>query len=466
MPKVIANCLISFLILSTYSFLVTNTVNAATCDPKIATGNAVVPNVIYTGQDLDITIPVDPSIMQPGDQYTLLLTSGDPALSWDITSDSLTPDVENLIKTGSNTLIFHFQGSKVLRPYDKYIIRLKRNSRGVIGNTIGRYVEICNNLGTANIIDNDFQKIGTSCKISVPDNIKKDDKQNYKFTYSVPDIQDIEFATIIINPSRSNLQPIPTYYRTTARELIRVAYLYNYLRWGGITWGTLKPSETTFDFSSASLDYGEYAISINAWKTIGDFQTGYYNHGFSCAYKIFKVSNLDTTQTSEGISQQANQLTGQQSFLQAQSCNPSAAPGTANSCSKAAGIRCDPQTGKTPDNSLTEPNSSNSREGRTSSQQIDRYTGIYTAIGCIPTEPKALVEGIIKFVSLAAGGIAFLVMVFGAFRMMTALGNPDNVKAGRDQIVAAVYGLLFIIFSVVLLQVIGVDILGIPGFTR
>ena len=47
---------------------------------------------------------------------------------------------------------------------------------------------------------------------------------------------------------------------------------------------------------------------------------------------------------------------------------------------------------------------------------------------------------------------------------MTSQGNPEAVKAAQEMIVSAVTGLLFIIFSYVILQIIGADILGIPGF--
>lgn len=93
-------------------------------------------------------------------------------------------------------------------------------------------------------------------------------------------------------------------------------------------------------------------------------------------------------------------------------------------------------------------------------------TGIYTAIGCVPTEPKTLIESVLKYGTLAAGGIAFLVMILAALQMITAEGNPETLKNARDKFYSAIIGLLLIIFSVLLMQVIGVDILGLPGFGR
>ena len=47
---------------------------------------------------------------------------------------------------------------------------------------------------------------------------------------------------------------------------------------------------------------------------------------------------------------------------------------------------------------------------------------------------------------------------------MISQGNPEQVKGAREQLTAAIIGLLFIIFSLVILQVIGFNILRIPGF--
>lgn len=64
------------------------------------------------------------------------------------------------------------------------------------------------------------------------------------------------------------------------------------------------------------------------------------------------------------------------------------------------------------------------------------------------------------------GGAAFLMMILGAFQMLTSAGNPEALQAGRDRLQSAIIGLLFVIFAVLLMQIIGFDILGLPGFAR
>lgn len=91
--------------------------------------------------------------------------------------------------------------------------------------------------------------------------------------------------------------------------------------------------------------------------------------------------------------------------------------------------------------------------------------GIWTGLGCIHTgNPEELIGALITLAVGVAGGLAFLLMIYGAFVLTTSAGNPENIQKGRDIMGGAVAGLFFIIFAVVLLQLIGVKILDIPGF--
>jgi len=87
-----------------------------------------------------------------------------------------------------------------------------------------------------------------------------------------------------------------------------------------------------------------------------------------------------------------------------------------------------------------------------------------TALGCIPINPGGFAAWLLGFAVGIGGGIAFLLMLAGAFMVMTSSGNPERLKAGSELITSAVMGLIMIIFSVFLLNLIGVSILGIPGF--
>jgi len=90
---------------------------------------------------------------------------------------------------------------------------------------------------------------------------------------------------------------------------------------------------------------------------------------------------------------------------------------------------------------------------------------IQTAIGPIdPSNLQGFIQQLLNLALGVAGGIAFLLMLFGAFQIMTSSGNPEKMKSGSELITSALAGLLFIIFSIFLLKLIGVKILDIPGF--
>ena len=89
---------------------------------------------------------------------------------------------------------------------------------------------------------------------------------------------------------------------------------------------------------------------------------------------------------------------------------------------------------------------------------------VWTAFGCLPTSSGEFVTKLLKFGSGIAGGIAFLLIIIGGFQMVMSAGNPEKLNEGKELITSAIVGLLFIIFSIFILRLIGVDILGIPGF--
>lgn len=84
----------------------------------------------------------------------------------------------------------------------------------------------------------------------------------------------------------------------------------------------------------------------------------------------------------------------------------------------------------------------------------------------IPTDPLGFVKTLFGIVLSLSGGIALLLIITSGYQLMTSQGNPEKVQAAKETITSAIAGLLFIIFSLAILQIIGVDILRIPGFGR
>jgi hypothetical protein len=88
-----------------------------------------------------------------------------------------------------------------------------------------------------------------------------------------------------------------------------------------------------------------------------------------------------------------------------------------------------------------------------------------TAVGELGTKPEEFITRLFAILLSVSGGIALLLIIKAGYQMLTSQGKPEQINAGRDQLVAAIVGLIFLIFSFVILQVIGFDILQIPGFS-
>lgn len=87
-----------------------------------------------------------------------------------------------------------------------------------------------------------------------------------------------------------------------------------------------------------------------------------------------------------------------------------------------------------------------------------------TAIGCVDASSGGFVTSFFNIGIGVGSMIAFLLILFGALQMMTSAGNPEKLNGGKETVTAAITGLLFILFSIFLLRIIGVNILGIPSF--
>jgi len=90
---------------------------------------------------------------------------------------------------------------------------------------------------------------------------------------------------------------------------------------------------------------------------------------------------------------------------------------------------------------------------------------INTAIGCIPVaDTNAFMGWVLGWAIGVGGGIAFLLIVYASFMIMTSSGDPTRLKAGQELLTSAISGLIMLIFSVFILKFIGIDILGLDDF--
>lgn len=114
------------------------------------------------------------------------------------------------------------------------------------------------------------------------------------------------------------------------------------------------------------------------------------------------------------------------------------------------------------------PSLNSSNKSSDNDPTCDGGKGIDTAIGCIDvlneSGPEAFLGDILKWAVGVGGGIAFLLIVYASFMIMTSSGNPERLKAGQELLTSAISGLVLLIFSVFILKFIGVDILGLDKF--
>lgn len=91
--------------------------------------------------------------------------------------------------------------------------------------------------------------------------------------------------------------------------------------------------------------------------------------------------------------------------------------------------------------------------------------GINTALGCISfdAESGGFVRSLLGVLIGLGGGVALLLILYGVFIVTTSAGIPDKLNQGKEIISSAVAGLVFIILAIFLMQLIGVQILALPG---
>lgn len=93
--------------------------------------------------------------------------------------------------------------------------------------------------------------------------------------------------------------------------------------------------------------------------------------------------------------------------------------------------------------------------------------GVWTAIGCVRSDPTSFIRDVVFRLGIGlAGTLALLCIMYGAFSMQISQGNPEKLKKAQELITSCIMGLILIIFSVFILRFIGLDILGLPGFSR
>ncbi len=93
--------------------------------------------------------------------------------------------------------------------------------------------------------------------------------------------------------------------------------------------------------------------------------------------------------------------------------------------------------------------------------------GYWSSLGCFSGNVSEFIaEKILGTGVGIAGGISLLCIMFAAFQMQTSSGNAEKIKKAQELLTNCITGLMVVIFSVLILKIIGVDILRLPGFLK
>jgi hypothetical protein len=90
--------------------------------------------------------------------------------------------------------------------------------------------------------------------------------------------------------------------------------------------------------------------------------------------------------------------------------------------------------------------------------------GFWTGVGCVPTTSTQEINQIYTFMLGIGGFFVTAQILIGAFEMVISKGNPQNLQKAKERVTNSVIALLFIFFSIAILQFVGVEVLRIPGF--
>ena len=89
-------------------------------------------------------------------------------------------------------------------------------------------------------------------------------------------------------------------------------------------------------------------------------------------------------------------------------------------------------------------------------------SGVWTGIGCMPTNFSGIVSSLFTLFSGLMGGFVFLCLVSNGLKIMASRGNPEALKKGQEAITACLVGFVVLVLSILFLKIVGVDILDLP----
>ena len=85
--------------------------------------------------------------------------------------------------------------------------------------------------------------------------------------------------------------------------------------------------------------------------------------------------------------------------------------------------------------------------------------GIYTAIGCVDPTPIGILTGLIRVAFGVTGGVALIQLIMAGIAYQS--GQEEKIQEAKKRVFATIGGLAVLVFSVLILRIIGVNVLDV-----
>jgi hypothetical protein len=89
-----------------------------------------------------------------------------------------------------------------------------------------------------------------------------------------------------------------------------------------------------------------------------------------------------------------------------------------------------------------------------------------TDLGCIPNKPLDFAARIYSIGLGLIGAVALLLIIYGGYLILSSRGDQLQLQKGKSYVVSAIIGIVMAVAGYSIYQIIAVDVVKIPGFTR
>lgn len=89
-----------------------------------------------------------------------------------------------------------------------------------------------------------------------------------------------------------------------------------------------------------------------------------------------------------------------------------------------------------------------------------------TDLGDIPCSPTGFASSLYGIGLSFIGVVALLFIVYGGFLVLTSQGSQDQLRRGKSYITYSIVGVVLAIAGYALYQILAIDVIKIPGFSR